>query len=64
MELIYTILAIKHPPLLTRGRVNMLYDNIEYSTRKAQEKLLFVNKYSIEKGIKRTVQWYKQNQLI
>ncbi|MBA7549282.1 2-alkyl-3-oxoalkanoate reductase [subsurface metagenome] len=64
MELLYTILAVKHPPLLTRGRVNMLYDNIEYSTRKAQEELLFVNKYCIEEGIKNTVQWYKQNQLI
>ena len=64
MELLYTVLAIKHPPLLTRGRVNMLYDNIEYSTRKAREELLFVNKYSIEEGIKKTIQWYKQNKLI
>lgn len=64
MELVYTILAGKYPPLLTRGRVNMFYDNIEYSTKKAQQKLLFVNKYSIEEGIKKTVQWYKQNQLI
>jgi nucleoside-diphosphate-sugar epimerase len=64
MELLYTVLGVRHPPLLTRGRLNMLYDNIEYSANKAREELLFVNKYNIEEGIKNTVQWYKQNQLI
>ncbi|MFC2152257.1 NAD-dependent epimerase/dehydratase family protein [Bacteroidota bacterium] len=64
MELVYTIFSIKKAPLLTRGRVNMFYDNIEYSTLKAEELLGFTNNYSIEDGIKETVRWYKENGLI
>ncbi|MBU8892545.1 MAG: NAD-dependent epimerase/dehydratase family protein [Bacteroidales bacterium] len=64
LELFYTIFSIKKAPLLTRGRVNMFYDNIEYSTLKAEELLGFTNNFSIEEGIKKTVKWYKENSLI
>lgn len=64
LELFYTLFRIKKPPLLTRGRVNMFYDNIEYSTKKADEVLGFVSIYSIEEGIQKTVDWYKRNKLI
>jgi len=64
MELFYTVCKIKKPPLLTRGRLNMFYDNIEYSTKKAEEVLGFVSVYSIEEGIERTVNWYKRNSLL
>jgi nucleoside-diphosphate-sugar epimerase len=64
MEFIYTICSIKHAPMLTRGRVNMFYDNIEYSVMKAEKVLSFVNEYTLEEGIKRTVNWYKDNNLI
>lgn len=64
MELVSTILQTKEPPLLTRGRVNMFYDNIEYSTKKAEEILGFTNEYTLEQGIKKTVQWYKENNFI
>ena len=64
MELFYTVFLIRKPPLLTRGRVNMFYDNIEYSTRKAEKLLGFTNNYSIEEGIKKTIKWYKENNLI
>ena len=64
MELFYTIFSIKNVPLLTRGRVNMFYDNIEYSTLKAEELLGFTNEFSIDEGIKKTVKWYKDNSLI
>ncbi len=60
-ELIYTILRIKTPPILTRGRVNMFYDNIEYSTRKAKDVLGFTNAYSLEEAIQKTFKWYKDN---
>ncbi len=63
-ELIYTILRSKKPPLLTRGRVNMFYDNIEYSVKKSEILLGFTNRYSLEEGITRTVQWYKENGFI
>jgi nucleoside-diphosphate-sugar epimerase len=63
-ELIYTIFSKKSPPVLTRGRVNMFYDNIEYSTKKAKKHLNFVNDYSLEEGVKNTVLWYKNNNLI
>lgn len=64
MEFIYTICSIKHAPMLTRSRINMFYDNIEYSIMKAEKMLSFVNKYTLEEGIKRTVNWYKDNNLI
>ncbi|MCK5075682.1 MAG: SDR family NAD(P)-dependent oxidoreductase [Calditrichia bacterium] len=61
LELFYTIFKAKDPPFLTRGRLNMFYDNIEYSTEKAQKILSFKNEFSLEEGIKRTVKWYKDN---
>lgn len=64
LELAWTIAGSKTPPLLTRGRVDMFYDNIEYSTRKASEVLGFESQYSLEEGISRTVQWYKNKGLL
>ena len=64
MELIYTVTLIKHPPILTRGRINMFYDNIEYSVKKAASLLSFKSEYRLEEGIKRTVKWYKEKHLI
>ncbi|MCF8371380.1 MAG: NAD-dependent epimerase/dehydratase family protein [Bacteroidales bacterium] len=64
LELFYTVFKMKHPPLLTRGRVNMFYDSIEYSTDKAKKLLNFTNELCLEEGIERTVNWYKSNDLI
>ena len=64
LELAATVFRCPEPPLLTRGRVNMFYDNIEYSTKKAMRILGFVNEYSLEAGIEKTVRWYQQQQLI
>ncbi len=64
LELVYTVFKVKKPPLLTRGRVNMFYDNIGFSTGKAESILGFTNEYSLEEGIKRTVKWYKDRKLI
>lgn len=64
MELLYTLFDMKEAPLLTRGRVNMFYDNIEYSTKRAQDLLGFTSEYSLEEGIERTVNWYRDQKLI
>jgi nucleoside-diphosphate-sugar epimerase len=64
LELMYTILQKHEPPLLTRSRVNMFYDNIEYSTEKAEKLLGFRSEYSLEDGIRKTIAWYKQNNFI
>lgn len=64
LELLYTVFHAPHPPLLTRGRVNMFYDNIEFSPEKARGILGFRNAYSLEEGIKRTVAWYKERGLL
>lgn len=64
MELLYTLVNSSTPPLLTRGRVNMFYDNIEFSVEKARRILGFRNSFSLEEGIKRTVLWYKEQGLI
>ncbi len=64
MELLYTVVKAQSPPLLTRGRVNMFYDNLEVSVAKAERLLGFRNAYSLEEGIKKTVLWYKEQGLI
>lgn len=64
LEWLFTIFSSKHPPFLTRGRLNMFYDNIEYATSKARQMLLFTSRYTLEEGIHSTVQWYKQQKLI
>ena len=64
LELVFTIFNIKTSPLLSRGRVNLFYDNIEYSVEKAEKLLGFTNTYSLEEGIRRTVLWYKKNNFI
>ena len=61
MELYATITKSKEAPLLTRGRVNMFYDNIEYSIEKSQKMLGFQPEVTLDDGIKRTVKWYKDN---
>ncbi|MFC1733442.1 NAD-dependent epimerase/dehydratase family protein, partial [candidate division KSB1 bacterium] len=64
MELFADIFKTKNPPLLSRSRINMFYDNISYSTEKAQNELNFIPEFSLEEGIKKTVDWYKVNKLI
>lgn len=63
LESVYSLMNTKKPPLLTRGRVNMFYDNNEFSTRKAKEILGFRTQMSIEDSIAKTVRWYKDNHL-
>ena len=64
MEILYSSLGSPNPPLLTRGRVNLFYDSIEYSVARARELLGFVNRHTLEEGIARTVAWYKQRKLL
>jgi nucleoside-diphosphate-sugar epimerase len=64
LEVIAELLKSKNPPLLSRSRVNMMYDNIEYSTRKAEELIAFRAELPIETGISRTVEWYRKNNLL
>ncbi|MCP3925315.1 MAG: SDR family NAD(P)-dependent oxidoreductase [Desulfobacterales bacterium] len=61
LEFIYTLLKVKIPPLLTRGRVNMFVDNLEFSTNKAKDILKFESTTSLDDGINKTVKWYKDN---
>jgi len=42
----------------------MMYDNIEFSVDKARELLGFEAKTSLQDGIRRTVNWYRQNGLL
>lgn len=61
MELMYTVLRCRQGPLLTRGRVNMFYDSISYSSEKIRRELGFTCRYELADGIHRTVKWYKEN---
>jgi len=64
MELIAAVLSQEKPPLLTRSRVNMMYDSFEFSVDKAKKLLGFEAKTSLQDGINRTVEWYKRNGLL
>ena len=64
LELLHTMFNSWKPPLITRGRVNMFYDNIELSVKRAEEVLGFRNKYTLEEGIQKTIAWYKEQNLI
>ena len=61
METFSTWLRQKKPPLLTRARVDMMYDNIEFSGKKAAKLLSFKPGFTLAQGIKKTVQWYIDN---
>lgn len=61
MELAATLRKKEEPPLLTRGRLNMFYDSIAYSTEKARRELGFTCSYSMQEAMKRTVRWYREN---
>jgi nucleoside-diphosphate-sugar epimerase len=64
LELLYTAVRRRRPPLLTRGRVNMFYDSIQFSTEKARKLLGFECRHSLDEGIRRTVSWYRNNHLL
>ena len=46
---------------LTRFRVECATRNMIYDISKAKEELGFTPKVGIEEGVKRTVEWYKDN---
>jgi len=60
IEMLWTIIRVKKPPFMTRGRVNIFYDSVEYGVLKAKDILGFESEYTLEQGIKNTVNWYKE----
>lgn len=61
MELVYTLLKTKTVPAISRARVNIFYDNIEYSSKKIMDELGYTPDYALEEGVENTVNWYKSN---
>jgi nucleoside-diphosphate-sugar epimerase len=64
LELFHTLARSAQPPVLTRARVNMFYDSIQFSTEKARRLLGFACDYPLEEGIRRTVAWYRTNRYL
>jgi nucleoside-diphosphate-sugar epimerase len=64
LELAWYAFGIKTPPLLTRARVNMLYDSIGFNTARSSEILHLDNLVPLEEGIRRTVKWYRENKYL
>jgi len=64
LEFFAEIFNLKNPPALTRARVDMMYDNIEYSIKKAEHILGFKNEFTLEEGVHRTVSWYIKNKYL
>ena len=61
MEIAATFLKSEEPPLLTRARCNMFYDNVIFSAQKAYDLLGFRAETSLAAGIEKTVRWYREN---
>lgn len=64
LEALFTLFNAKQAPLLTRARVNMFYDNIEYSTKRAEQVLGFKVKHALRDGVMKTVAWFKEQGLL
>ncbi len=61
LELIASLKGQIEPPMLTRSRVNMMYDNFEFDVQKAKRLLGFEAKTPLQEGIAQSVAWYMQN---
>ncbi len=64
MELFYTILKIKTPPLFTRARIYMFYANNMYNTEKVFKDYEINNMTPLDKAIRKTVRWWKLNKYL
>lgn len=64
LELAGTVLRRKEAPLLTRGRVNMFYDSIHYSTEKIRKELGFTCDHTLEQGAAKTIRWYQEHKYL
>ena len=64
IELMAELFRTKNPPLLSRARLNMMYDNIGYNTKKAEALIGFKAVMPVEEGLARTVSWYRDNNYI
>lgn len=64
MELVATLVRTRRSPMLTRAKVNIFYDNIEYSSAKAQTMLKYQPDYTLEESVRKTVTWYVDNHLL
>jgi len=64
MEAVAQLFGARRAPLLTRATVNIFYDNIEYSGDRARRELGFASAYAREESIRRTVAWYRDNNLL
>lgn len=61
MEFFASLHSSKIPPLLTRSRVNMMYDHIAFSAEKSHRILGFKANTPLTEGVLKTVSWYQQN---
>jgi len=64
MELAATLIRARRSPMLTRAKVNIFYDNIEYSSEKARNMLKYQPDYTLEESVRKTVAWYIDNHLL
>jgi nucleoside-diphosphate-sugar epimerase len=56
-----TTALFRKEPLVTRSKVNILTGNRAYAIKKASQELRYNPQTDYPEGIKRTIQWYKQN---
>jgi len=61
IEAVWTMLGVKTPPLLTRARISMYYNNNIYDVRGIIEDYNLGEFTPLVHGIRKTVRWWKMN---
>jgi nucleoside-diphosphate-sugar epimerase len=59
LEVIYSLLPIKKAPPLTRYRIQLFFDDLDFRSDKAKNELGYEPKISLEQGMQKTKNWYE-----
>ena len=63
LELVFLVLRMKRPPLITRYRVVRASRNFDYSCKKAKRELSYAPDTRIERHMAQTADWYRRKEL-
>ncbi|MBF0502682.1 MAG: NAD-dependent epimerase/dehydratase family protein [Candidatus Riflebacteria bacterium] len=64
LELLWTAIGLKTPPLFTRARTYMFYASNVYDVRKVIDEFDFHDFTPLEYGIRKTVRWWRMNRFL
>ncbi len=60
-EVVYRLLPLKGPPLISFFRIRILTNNNAWDCSKAQRELGFIPRTDVEEGLRETLRWWKEH---